>query len=137
MHEGFAWKKASAHGGWQRRWFFLQEGLLCYTAPADEQSAVVCGKLLGAKMLTPETGAPPPKREAGGRLQRTLSYTRRRRQGGSSEGVELALQTDHRLYVLRMEDAGDAAAWLDACLRLLAKSPVRSPVKSPGAWVAK
>ena len=94
-HEGFMYKRALAHGGFQKRWFFIQAGLLCYTAPEDEQSAVVCGKLLSSRLAEDE-----PRRGAGGRV-RSLSFSRRKRKSG--ESVVLAFQTDQRLYELRVD----------------------------------
>ena len=93
--------------------------MLCYTAPADEQSAVVCGKLLGTKLLEESERSPETKR-AGTRLKKTLSFSRLKRGASAEKSIQLALETDQRVYELRVDSAEDAAAWHEACLRVLA-----------------
>ena len=95
----------------------LQAGLLCYTAPEDVQSAVVCGKLLSVRTADEE-----PRRAVGGRI-RSLSFSRRK--GKSSESVLLAFQTDQRLYELRVDSQAEAGAWREACGRTISAATTK------------
>merc|ERR1711907_429065 len=51
-HEGFLWKRSLLK--FQKRWFFLQAGVLCYYDPGCPGNAIVCGQLTSAVVTSRE-----------------------------------------------------------------------------------
>lgn len=79
QHEGFLWKRAALK--FQKRWFFLQAGTLCYYDPLNPGSnAIVCGQL-SSVIVT------------------------------NVERLELTMFTDQRQYDFRCESTKELEGW--------------------------
>mmetsp|Transcript_11313 Transcript_11313/g.28333 ORF Transcript_11313/g.28333 Transcript_11313/m.28333 type:complete len:94 (+) Transcript_11313:189-470(+) len=82
----------------QKRWFFIQGGLLCYSdveggKEGKADVAIVCGKVIAADVT------PAAENKSGHRF-------------------EFSVFTDGRTYVLRTDSQAELNRWNEACNRI-------------------
>ena len=89
MHEGVLWKRAVLK--FQKRWFFIKAGTLCYYDPGSPgENAIVCGQLS------------------------SVSVT-------STDKLEFTIWTDQRQYDFRCETHPELLAWKQASEKAIAQ----------------